>query len=189
MTLLLDVSLPAAAHGQQEVDAVLFADADALVDLVEVGVRHDAAQRPAGNAGLGQRLFGPVQHTGADGALAAVDDEDTGAAVFAHQRAYALFGAFAEDDPGGGVELEIACHSGIPPCKCCFLSKSIHEIDSKIYTPRAKMSGTKQNPHPPGRKTGGCRLHWKTSDKKPADSRRLQALSRQDAYFFGVIAS
>ena len=155
----------------------------------EVGVRHDAAQRPAGNAGLGQRIFGPVQHTGADGALAAVDDEDTGAAVFAHQRAYALFGAFAEDDPGGGVELEIACHSGIPPCKCCFLSKSIHEIDSKIYTPRAKMSGTKQNPHPPGRKTGGCRLHWKTSDKKPADSRRLQALSRQDAYFFGVIAS
>mgnify|MGYP007028319714 CR=1 FL=1 len=91
----------AAAHGQQEVDAVLFADADALVDLVEVGVRHDAAQRPAGNASLGQRIFGPVQHTGADGALAAVDDEDTGAAVFAHQRAHALFGAFAEDDPGG----------------------------------------------------------------------------------------
>ena len=87
---------------------------------------------------------------------------------------------------------EIACHSGLPPCKCCFLSKSIHEIDSKVYRPcacRRKIFGTKQNPHPPGRKTGGCRLHWKTSDKKPADSRRLQALSRQDAYFFGVIAS
>ena len=167
----------AAAHGQQEVDAVLFADADALVDLVEVGVRHDAAQRPAGNAGLSQRIFGPVQHAGADSALAAVDDEDTGAAVFAHQRAHALFGAFAEDDPGGGVELEIACHSGLPPCKCCFLSKSIHEIDSKIYRPcacRRKMSGTKQNPHPPGRKTGGCRLHWKTSDKKTC---RLEAVA------------
>ena len=135
-----------AAHGQQEVEVVLCADADALVDLVEVGVRHDAAQRPAGNAGLGQRFFSPVQYAGADSALAAVDDEDAGAAVFAHQRAHALFGAFAEDDPGGGVELEIACHSGLPPCKCCFLSKSIHEMDSKIYRPRAfrrKMSGTK----------------------------------------------
>jgi hypothetical protein len=29
----------------------------------------------------------------------------------------------------------------------------------------------------------------KHQTKKPADTRRLQALCRQDAYFFGVIAS
>ena len=100
----------AAAHCQKKVDAILPADADTFVDLVEMGIRYDTAQRPAGQAGLRQRLLGPVEHAGTDGALAAVDHEDAGAAVFAHQRAHALFRAFTEDDPGGGVEFEIACH-------------------------------------------------------------------------------
>ncbi len=112
----------AAAHGQKEIDAVLPAQTDAFIHLAQVGVWHHAAQLPAGDAGLCQNLFCPVQHTGAECALAAVDHEHPGAAVLTHQCAHLLLAVSAEDDPGRRVKFEIVCHCGVPPCKCCFLS-------------------------------------------------------------------
>ena len=96
----------AAAHGQQEVYAFLFAQFNAFVHQAQVRVRHRTAQGHKGNARRFQRIRDPLQQAGADHAAAAVMDQDLSAAEFLHQVGDPGFRALSENHFRGGIVIE-----------------------------------------------------------------------------------
>ena len=104
---LAGVDDAAAANAQQEVNVLLLAQLDALIDLGQAGVGHNAAQLHVADTGLVQRLQHLVQQTAAHHAAAAVVDQHLGGAVGLAQLAGAGLGVLTKDDFCGGVVLKI----------------------------------------------------------------------------------
>ncbi len=112
------VDRAAAAHGQQEVNALLLAQRDALVHQAQPRVRHRAAQRDIGDAGFIQRVRDLLQKPRAHHAAAAVVDQHLAAAEFPDQLRNPGLRVPAKDHLGGGVVLEIKHDGVLLPVDC-----------------------------------------------------------------------
>ena len=104
----------AAAHGQEEVDALLPAKLQALPYQADAGVGHHAAQLHMGDPRRVQGGLHPVQKPGALDAATAVVDEDLGAPLGLDQLAHLVHCSLSEDYLSRGKVLKIH-HNAFPP--------------------------------------------------------------------------
>ena len=110
---LCGINRAAAAHGQQEIEVVFAAEADAFVDKVAARIGLDAAELAVGDA---RRLKGSldlIKQAAALHAAAAVNDQRAGAARLLDEAADLHLGVFAENKFRGGTEFKI--QHGYPP--------------------------------------------------------------------------
>ena len=104
---LCGIDCAAAAHGQQEVEIVLAAQADALIDKVAARIGLDAAELTVKNARSLKRGLNLIKQAAALNAAAAVDDQRAGAAGFLDEAADLMLRIASEDEFGGGTEFKI----------------------------------------------------------------------------------
>ena len=98
----------AAADGQQEIDALLAAEGDALVHLGQARIGDDAAQLEDFQPAFAEQVADLVQEAGLGGALATEVDQDLVAAVFLDQSGDLFFGMLSEHDLRRSVVVKIS---------------------------------------------------------------------------------
>ena len=87
----------AAADSEDKVNAFLLAQFDPFIDQAQMGIGNNAAQRDMADPGLIQRCTDPVDQAGTDSTLAAIVDQDLGAALLFDQCSESPLSAFSEN--------------------------------------------------------------------------------------------